>query len=214
MNILVTGGAGYIGSAVAEVLVAAGERVTVYDSLVTGHRAAVPQGCHFVHADMADGSALARALGGEDYDAVVHCAASIEPGESMRDPGKYFRNNLICSTELLEAATRAEVGRLVFSSTAAVYAGSDDLLTEESPIGPANLYGQTKWMIEQALEWYRRIRGLRYCVLRYFNAAGAMPGRGEAHRPEIHLIPLVLGVAMGRLPQAEIFGTDYPTPDG
>ncbi|HEX9680798.1 MAG TPA: UDP-glucose 4-epimerase GalE [Anaerolineales bacterium] len=214
MNILITGGAGYIGSAVAEALQAAGDRVTVYDSLVTGHRAAVPQGCRFVEADLADREALGRAFGSESYDAVVHCAASIEPGESMLDPAKYFRNNLGCSIELLEAATQAGVGRLVFSSTAAVYAGSDDLLTEEAPIDPANLYGQTKWMIEQALEWYRRIRGLRYCALRYFNAAGAVPGRGEAHRPESHLIPLVLGAALGRLPHAEIFGVDYPTADG
>lgn len=214
MNILVTGGAGYIGSAVAEALQASGERVTVYDSLVTGHRAAVPQGCRFVHADLADRDALSQALAAESYHAVVHCAASIEPGESMRDPGKYFRNNLACSIELLEAATQAGVGRFVFSSTAAVYAGSDDLLTEDSPIAPANLYGQTKWMIEQALEWYRRIRGLHFCALRYFNAAGALPGRGEAHRPESHLIPLVLGVALGRAPHAEIFGSDYPTADG
>lgn len=214
MNVLVTGGAGYIGSAVAEGLLAAGERVTVYDSLVTGHRAAVPLGCRFVHADLADREALGRALAGERCDAVVHCAASIEPGESMLDPGKYFHNNLVCSLELLEAATRAGIRRFVFSSTAAVYAGSDDLLTEESPIDPANLYGQTKWMIEQALEWYRRTRRLRYCVLRYFNAAGAMPGRGEAHRPESHLIPLVLGVALGRIPQVEIYGADYATPDG
>jgi len=214
MNIFLTGGAGYIGSAAAQALLVAGHGVTVYDSLVTGHRAAIPEGCRFVASDLADGVALRRALTSESYDAVLHCAAFIEAGESMRDPGKYCTNNLARSLDLIEAARAAGVSRFVLSSTAAVYAPSDELLTEESPIAPANVYGETKRMIELALEWYRTTQGLHYAALRYFNAAGAAAERGEAHRPESHLIPLVLSVALGARPHAEIFGTDYPTPDG
>ncbi|MEX0787448.1 MAG: UDP-glucose 4-epimerase GalE [Anaerolineales bacterium] len=214
MNIFLTGGAGYIGSSAAQALLEAGHGVTVYDSLVTGHRQAIPERCRFVEADLSDGAGLRRALTSESYDAVLHCAAFIEAGESMRDPGKYFANNVTRSLDLMEAAQAAGVGRFVLSSTAAVYAPSDDLLTEDSPIRPANVYGGTKWMIELALEWYRETRGLHYAALRYFNAAGATQGRGEAHRPESHLIPLVLSVALGARRHAEIFGTDYPTPDG
>jgi UDP-glucose 4-epimerase len=144
----------------------------------------------------------------------MHFAAFIEAGESMARPGKYFANNVQRSLELMEACVQAHVQRFVLSSTAAVYAPAEDLLTEESPIAPANVYGQTKRMVEQALDWYSRTGGLRYAALRYFNAAGALPGRGEDHRPESHLIPLVLRVALGQRPQAEIFGRDYPTPDG
>ncbi|MEW6567280.1 MAG: UDP-glucose 4-epimerase GalE [Chloroflexota bacterium] len=214
MNIFLTGGAGYIGSIAAEVLLQAGHRVTVFDSLVTGHRAAVPQGAHFIQADLADGAALAAALASDRFDAVMHFAAFIEAGESMADPGKYFRNNVALSLGLIEACARAGVRRFVLSSSAAVYASSDEPLSEDAPIAPANVYGQTKWMIEQALDWYRHIYNLRYAALRYFNAAGAMPGRGEAHQPESHLIPLVLQVALGQRPHAEVFGSDYPTPDG
>jgi UDP-glucose 4-epimerase len=208
MNIFVTGGAGYIGSAAAEALLNAGYSVTVYDSLVTGYRAAVPAGVRFVHADLADGETLAAALASEKYDAVMHFAAFIEAGESMKDPGKFFKNNLI------EAATRAGVKRFVLSSTAAVYASSDAPLSEESALDPANAYGFTKLIIEQALDWYRRIHGLHYAALRYFNACGALLGRGEAHQPESHLIPLVLKVALGQRESVAIYGTDYPTPDG
>ncbi len=214
MNIFLTGGAGYIGSAAAETLLRAGHQVTVYDSLVTGHRAAVPQGARFVQADLADGQALRQALSSEPFDAVMHFAAFIEAGESMQNPGKYFHNNLALALDLIEACVRAGVQRFVLSSTAAVYASSEEPLSEESPLGPANVYGQTKLMVEQALDWYRRIHGLHYAALRYFNAAGALPGRGEAHQPESHLIPLVLQVALGQRPEVKIFGTDYPTPDG
>jgi UDP-glucose 4-epimerase len=144
----------------------------------------------------------------------MHFAAFIEAGESMRDPGKYFFNNLGLSLGLIELCHQAGVPRFVFSSSAAVYASSDDPLSEDSPLGPANVYGQTKLMIEQILSWYNRVYGLRYAALRYFNAAGALPDRGEAHQPESHLIPLVLRVALGQSPRIEIFGTDYPTPDG
>jgi UDP-glucose 4-epimerase len=184
-NIFLVGGAGYIGSAAAQTLLEAGHKVTVYDSLSTGHREAVPEEARFIHADLADTDCLKKTLHSERYDAVMHFAAFIEAGESF-----------------------------VFSSTAAVYASSDKPLSEESPLGPANVYGQTKLMIEQALEWYRQIYGLHYAALRYFNAAGALSDRGEAHQPETHLIPIVLQVALGQREQLQIYGTDYPTPDG
>lgn len=214
MNIFLTGGAGYIGSAAAKILLQNGHQVTIYDSLVTGHRAAVPETARFIHADLADHTALESALRSEPFDAVMHFAAFIEAGESMQNPGKYFHNNLILSLGLMEISHQVGVPRFVFSSSAAVYASSDEPLTEESPLGPANVYGQTKLMIEQALEWYRRVHGLRYAALRYFNAAGALPGCGEAHQPESHVIPLVLQVALDQRPEVEIYGTDYPTPDG
>jgi UDP-glucose 4-epimerase len=214
MNIFVTGGAGYIGSAAAEALLKAGHSVTVYDSLVTGYRGAVPGAARFIQADLGDSTALVAALVSEKYEAVMHFAAFIEAGESMKDPGKFFKNNLANSLQLVEAAARAGVARFVLSSTAAVYASNDSPLKEDSAIDPANAYGFTKLAIEQALEWYRKIHGLRFAALRYFNACGALPGRGEAHRPESHLIPLVLKVALGQRKAASIYGTDYPTPDG
>ncbi|MBM3125347.1 MAG: UDP-glucose 4-epimerase, partial [Chloroflexi bacterium] len=196
MNIFVTGGAGYIGSATAEALIAAGHSVTVYDSLVTGHRGAVPAGAKFIHASLDDSHALAESLTHANYDAVIHFAAFIEAGESMKDPGKYFRNNAINSLHLIETAVQAGIRKFVFSSTAAVYQSSEDVLTEESPIGPTNVYGQTKRMTEQVLDWYLKIHGLRFAALRYFNACGALPGRGEAHQPESHLIPRVRRIAL------------------
>lgn len=214
MKIFVTGGAGYIGSATAEALIHAGHSVTVYDSLVTGHREAVPAGAEFIHASLDDSHALAEALTSAKYDAVMHFAAFIEAGESMKDPGKFFRNNFSNSLQLMETAVQAGIRKFVFSSTAAVYQSSEEPLTEDSPIGPTNVYGHTKLMTEQALEWYRSIFGLHYAVLRYFNACGALPGRGEAHQPESHLIPRVLQIALGQAESATIFGTDYPTPDG
>ena len=214
MHILVTGGAGYIGSATADALIKAGHSVTVYDSLVTGHRAAVPEGARFIEADLSDSRALAKALTDEKLDAVMHFAAFIEAGESMKDPGRFYHNNLTNSLALMETALRAGVKRFVLSSTAAVYRSSEELLTEESPLGPANVYGHTKLTVEQALDWYRQIHGLRFAALRYFNACGALNGRGEAHQPESHLIPLVLRVPLGQRDTAEIYGTDYPTPDG
>lgn len=214
MHIFVTGGAGYIGSAAAEALLEAGHSVTIYDSLVTGYRQAVPPGAKFIPADLGDSASLTAALIKEKYDAVMHFAAFIEAGESMKDPGKFFQNNLANSLQLIEAAARTGVKRFVLSSTAAVYASSDVPLSEESAIDPANAYGFTKLVIEQALEWYRRIHELRFAALRYFNACGALPGRGEAHQPETHLIPLVLKVALGQRQAVSIYGTDYPTPDG
>lgn len=214
MNILVTGGAGYIGSATAEALLKAGHSVTVYDSLVTGHKQAVPANANFVQADLSDSHTLVETLTREKFDAVMHFAAYIEAGESMKDPGRFYQNNVVNSFSLVETAVRAGVKRFVLSSTAAVYKSNDEPLTEESPLGPTNVYGHTKLLIEQTLEWYRQIHGLHFAVLRYFNACGALPNRGEAHQPESHLIPLVLRVPMGRRDEAQIYGTDYPTPDG
>ena len=214
MNIFLTGGAGYIGSATTEALLKAGHHVTVYDSLVTGHRQAVPEDADFIQADLGDEDALKAALNTRKFDAVMHFAAFIEAGESMKDPGKFIQNNLVNSSLLIEAATRAGVGRFVLSSTAAVYQSSDDPLSEASPLGPTNTYGYTKLAVERILEWYREIHGLHFAALRYFNASGALPGRGEAHQPESHLIPLVLQVALGQRETIGIYGTDYPTPDG
>lgn len=214
MKIFITGGAGYIGSATAEALIRAGHEVTVYDSLVTGHKEAVPQGATFVQADLSDSHALAEALTRQTFDAVMHFAAFIEAGESMKDPGRFYQNNFTNSLKLMETAVRAGVKRFVLSSTAAVYQSSDEPLTEDSPLGPTNVYGHTKLLTEQTLEWYRKIHGLHYAALRYFNACGALPNRGEAHQPESHLIPLVLQVPLGRRDSANIYGTDYPTRDG
>lgn len=214
MNIFVTGGAGYIGSATAEALIKAGHSVTVYDSLVTGHSEAIPPGANFIQANLSDSHELALAMTQQKYDAVMHFAAFIEAGESMKSPGKFMRNNLINSLSLMDIAVKVGVKRLVFSSTAAVYQSSEEPLSEESPLGPTNTYGFTKLATEQALDWYCLIHGLRFAALRYFNAAGALPGRGEAHQPESHLIPRVLKVALGQAEYAYIFGTDYPTPDG
>lgn len=214
MNIFVTGGAGYIGSATAEALMRAGHEVTVYDSLITGHREAVPTGANFVQADLSDSHALAEALTNQKFEAVMHFAAFIEAGESMKDPGRFYHNNFTNSLALMETAVRAGVKRFVLSSTAAVFKSSDEPLTEESPLGPTNVYGHTKLLIEQTLEWYRQIHGLHFAALRYFNACGALPNRGEAHQPESHLIPLVLRVPLGERDSANIYGTDYPTPDG
>jgi UDP-glucose 4-epimerase len=161
-----------------------------------------------------DSETLAKALGRSQFDAVMHFAAFIEAGESMLNPGKYFRNNLEASSQLIEASHQAGIGRFVFSSSAAVYKTSDDPLKEDSPLGPQNTYGQTKLMTEHILSRYQQIHGMRYAALRYFNASGAQPSRGEAHQPESHLIPLILQVALGQRDSIAIYGNDYPTPDG
>jgi UDP-glucose 4-epimerase len=155
----------------------------VYDSLVTGHRGAVPEGALFIQANLSDSQALAKTLTDQKFDGVVHCAAFIEAGESMKDPGRFYHNNLSNSLALMETAVRAGVKRFVLSSTAAVYQSSEEPLTEDSPLGPTNVYGHTKLIVEQALDWYCKIHGLHFAALRYFNAAGALPGRGEAHLP-------------------------------
>ena len=214
MNIFVTGGAGYIGSAAAEALLKAGHSVTVYDSLVTGHRGAVPKGATFIEAALEDHQTLSKTLLTGKFDAVMHFAAFIEAGESMKEPGRFYNNNFVNSLSLMEMAVDANIKRFVLSSTAAVYQSSDEPLIEESALGPTNVYGHTKLMIEQTLDWYRQIHGLHFAALRYFNACGALPGRGEAHQPESHLIPRVLSVPLGKLDAININGTDYPTSDG
>jgi UDP-glucose 4-epimerase len=153
-------------------------------------------------------------LAAEPYEAVMHFAAYIEAGESMKDPGLYFHNNVGGSLNLIEASVRHGVKRFVLSSTAAIFASHDEPLSEEAPLQPANTYGETKRMVEQILHWYGRVHGLRYAALRYFNAAGATPDRGEAHEPESHLIPRVLAVPLGQAEAVTLYGADYPTPDG
>ncbi len=214
MKIFLTGGAGYIGSMAARKLLEDGHQVTVYDSLVTGYRKAIPEGANFIQGDLANAKDLAAALATDQFEAVMHFAAFIEAGESMIDPPKFYHNNLGNSVTLIDAAAKAGIKRFVLSSTAAVYQSSDDPLNEESPLGPVNVYGHTKLMIEEVLEFYRDIHGLHYAALRYFNAAGALPDQGEAHQPESHLIPLVLQVPLGQREKIKIYGTDYPTPDG
>lgn len=214
MKVLVTGGAGYIGSVAADELLKAGHKVTVYDSLVQGHRAAVPEPADFVSGDIMDRAALDQLMAGGGFDAVMHFAAFTEAGASMREPSRFFRNNVCGSLNLIEAAVNHSVPRFIFSSSASVYAGKDTPLQEEDTLGPASVYGQTKLMIEQMLGWYHQIHGLRYAALRYFNAAGATRERGEVHDPETHLIPNILMVALEQRERISIFGDDYPTPDG
>lgn len=220
MHILVTGGAGYIGSTTTAHFLAAGHEVTVYDSLVKGHPEAIPAEAHFIKGDIGDASALDILFQTQQFDAVVHFAAFIEAGESMELPGKYFYNNVSKSQVLLDALQRHGVDKLVFSSTAAVYASQNARLSEDSKIGPTNVYGQTKLMIEQMIDWYHQQVNLKYAILRYFNACGAMVDhngnalRGEAHTPETHLIPLTLQVPNNQRDHIKIFGDDYPTQDG
>ncbi len=215
MNILVTGGAGYIGGSVATILLQAGHKVTVLDNLCHSRRREVPMGVSFVEADVADRSRVEGLLNALQPDGVLHFAALIEAGESMQKPGIYFRNNTCSTLALLEAMQATGTNNLVFSSTAAVYGEPKSSPIEETAtLAPTNPYGESKLMVEQMLTWFHRLHGLRYASLRYFNVAGALPGRGEAHEPESHIIPLILDVALGRREKIFIFGDDYSTPDG
>jgi UDP-glucose 4-epimerase len=215
MRVAVTGGAGYIGSVVTEQLAASGHHVLVIDNLSKGHRDAVEPAAQFAELDLLDSAAVAAALRDFGADAVVHMAAASLVGESVAEPARYYRNNVVAGLALLDAMRDAGVGRLVFSSTAAVYGAPEKQpIEEDDPTAPTNPYGQTKLAFEQALRWYAGAYGLSSICLRYFNAAGATLTRGERHDPETHLIPLVLGVAAGTLPSVAIFGDDYPTPDG
>lgn len=214
MRILITGGAGYIGGTVAQLLLDKGHNVIVYDNLCHGHRTMVPARAEFVEGDLADRAALEKLLGA-GVDGVMHFAALIEAGESMKKPELYFRNNSASTLSLLEAMLAKGVNRLVFSSTAAVYGEPESTpIREDATLKPTNTYGESKLLVEQMLAWLNRIHGFRYASLRYFNVAGAIPGRGEAHEPESHLIPLILDAAMGRRKSIKIFGQDYETPDG
>src|ERR1700688_1439018 len=238
MRVLVTGGAGYIGSVVAEELLRAGHDVVVLDNLSRGHREAVPKNAELVVGDLADRNCLDRlfcsrsdsassstspstsipspSLSSTSIDAVMHLAALIEAGESMKTPETFFRNNTANALTLLEAMLAAGVKRFVFSSTAALFGNPERTpIQEDDPLKPTNTYGEAKLLVGRMLAWLHQIHGLRYACLRYFNAAGASrPDKGEAHDPETHLIPRILQVALGRADHVQIFGSDYPTPDG
>src|SRR5579862_926782 len=200
MNVLVTGGAGYIGSVVVEELLRAGHQVVVLDNLSRGNRQAVPAQAELVVGDLAHGPLLDELLKSHAIDAVMHFAALIEAGESMKAPEQFFRNNTANALSLLEAMLAANVNRLVFSSTAALFGNPDRTpIQEDDPVHPTNAYGESKLLVERMLAWFHQIHGLRYAALRYFNAAGAAnPNKGEAHQPETHLIPRILQVALGR----------------
>jgi UDP-glucose 4-epimerase len=215
LRILVTGGAGYIGSVVASELLRSGHEVLVYDNLSHGHREVVPPQVKLVVGEIADRRALDGVFGGQHIDAVMHFAALIEAGESMQVPERYFLNNTAGTLSLLDAMVAHGVERFVFSSTAAVYGEPECVpIVETASLKPTNVYGESKLLIERVLEWLHRTRGLRYASLRYFNAAGACGQLGEAHHPESHLIPLILRVALGQRESISIFGSDYPTDDG
>ncbi|MGH9868354.1 MAG: UDP-glucose 4-epimerase GalE [Candidatus Polarisedimenticolia bacterium] len=222
MRVLVTGGAGYVGSHVVRALMDAGHRAVVLDDLSEGHREALPaQGrVPLVVGDISDPRSLDACFQAEPVDGVIHMAASCLVGQSMTEPARYFDNNVARTLRLVESVMARGVNRFVFSSSAAVYgeppadrAGGID---EETPCSPTNVYGETKLMVERALDWHARCAGLRAIALRYFNAAGAAPGgrMGEDHEPETHLIPLVCRAALGKIPAVTVMGRDYPTPDG
>lgn len=215
MRVVVTGGAGYIGSIVVEALVERGHAVLVVDNLSKGHRDAVLPQADFAHVDLAEGGRLGRLLDDFKTQAVVHMAAYSLVGESVTDPAKYYENNIGAGLSLLTAMRAAGVSQLVFSSTAAVYGEPAKQPIEESdPTAPTNPYGETKLTFERVLRWYGAAYGISSTSLRYFNAAGASARNGERHEPETHLVPLVLEVAAGRRPDITIFGSDYPTRDG
>ena len=215
MNVLVTGGAGYIGSVCTEQLLDAGHQVTVYDDLSEGHRSAVDPRARFVLGRPEEQNNILRAVEEAKPEAILHFAANALVGESMANPGKYFRNNVANGLKLLDAAVATGVKKFVFSSTCATYGPPECLpITEELPQRPINPYGESKLMFEKMLPWFHQLEGLEFVAFRYFNAAGATEKFGEHHRTETHLIPNVLRVPLGQAAQCEIYGTDYPTPDG
>lgn len=215
-SILVVGGAGYIGSHMVKLLLSGGYQTIILDNLSSGFRDAVLGG-EFIHADLADRPALDRIFATHDIDAVMHFASYIQVGESVREPAKYYENNVTNTLNLLDAMVARGIFRFIFSSSAAVYGNPVTVpIPEDHPKDPINPYGRTKWIVEQILEDYDRAYGLKSVSLRYFNAAGADPqGQlGERHEPETHLIPLILRAASGRAPDIKVFGRDYDTPDG
>jgi UDP-glucose 4-epimerase len=215
MKILVVGGAGYIGSVGAELLLDEGHEVVILDNLSEGHRRAVDSRARFVEGDLQDRQSTSSTLAEIKPDAVMHFAASALVAESMRDPSKYFRNNIGNGVNLLDAMIAHGCRRLIFSSTCAIFGPPDRLPIDETlPPRPINPYGESKLAFEKILRWYSEIHGLNFVSLRYFNAAGASDKFGEDHRVETHLIPNVLKVALGQTPHVEVFGSDYDTPDG
>jgi UDP-glucose 4-epimerase len=215
MNVLVTGAAGYVGSVCSEVLVTEGHTVIALDALIEGHRAAVPPECKFLECDLLDPERLNQAFESHKIDAVMHFAAEALVEKSVREPSVFYRTNIAGGIQLLDAMLRHGVNKIVFSSTAATYGEPKQVpIPEDHPKAPINPYGQTKWIFENILADYARYAGLKHVCLRYFNAAGASEERGEAHRKETHLIPCILEVAAGQRPSFNIYGRDYPTPDG
>ena len=215
MNILVTGAAGYIGSICSEVLLSRNHQVVAFDNLQEGHRAAVPPGALFVQVDLADRPQLDQVFSQHKIDAVMHFAGEALVAKSVREPSAFYAANVACGVNLLDAMVRHGVDKFIFSSTAATYGEPEIVpIPEDHRKSPINPYGKTKLVFEQILADYRQYTGLKYVTLRYFNAAGASVERGEAHRQESHLIPRVLDTALGVYPVLEIFGHDYPTPDG
>lgn len=215
MNVLVTGGAGYIGSICVEELINAGHNVTVLDNLSEGHRSAVDPRARFVEGNLGSRELVSQILQESKTEAIIHFAAHALVGESMQNPAKYFRNNVTAGLELLDAAVSSGVKKFVFSSTCATYGPPERVpMTEDLPQRPINPYGESKLMFERILKWYREIHGLEFVAFRYFNAAGASGKYGEHHKIETHLIPNVLKVPLGQAQHCEIYGTDYPTADG
>jgi UDP-glucose 4-epimerase len=215
VKILVTGGAGYIGSVCVEDLINRGYQVTVFDNLTEGHRNAVDSRAKFVQGDLGDKPAVSDVIRTEAPAAVMHFAANALVGESMQNPYKYFFNNVACGLNLLHAMVENGVKRFVFSSTCATYGIPETIPIDElAPQRPVNPYGESKLIFEKMLRWFDQIHGLVFASLRYFNAAGASEAYGEDHRIETHLIPCVLQVPLGKREHAQVFGTDYPTPDG
>ncbi|PYK22725.1 MAG: UDP-glucose 4-epimerase GalE, partial [Verrucomicrobia bacterium] len=215
MKIFVVGGAGYIGSVCAELLLNEGHEVAIFDNLSEGHRQAVDSRANFIQGELADRRQIDSAISSSRPDAVMHFAANALVGESMQNPSKYFRNNICNGLNLLDAMVSAGVERIVFSSTCAIFGPPDRVpIDETAPARPINPYGESKLAFENILRWYGEIHGVKFVCLRYFNAAGASERFGEDHHPETHLIPAVLQAALGKRPNVEIYGTDYDTPDG
>jgi UDP-glucose 4-epimerase len=215
MKILVTGGAGYVGSICVEELLNAGYEVIVLDNLSEGHRGAIDGRASFVQGDLLDRTFVLKAVNQTRPEAIMHFGAATLVPESMVKPGKHFLNNVAGGVNLLDACVEAGVHKFVFSSTCAIFGVPEaSLLSEDLPQSPINPYGESKRMFERILDWYHRLHGLSYVCMRYFNAAGATRQFGEHHNHETHLIPIVLQVALGQRPHVEIYGTDYPTPDG
>jgi UDP-glucose 4-epimerase len=215
MNVLVTGGAGYIGGTVSRLLLAAGHQVTIFDNFCHSRQSALPAGATLVRGSLADRAVLESTLREAHFDGILHFAALIEAGESMKTPETYFRNNTAGTLNLLEAMLATGHDRLVFSSTAACYGEPETTpIVEEAKLAPTNPYGESKLLSEYMMRWMNTAHGLRFAALRYFNVAGAIEGYGEDHEPESHLIPLILDVALGRRKSINIYGQDYPTPDG
>lgn len=216
MHILVTGGAGYIGSLTVRKLIAGGHRVTVFDCLENGHRQAVDRRAQLVVGDLRQKESLAAVLKNDSFDAVIHFAGYIESGQSMKEPLKFFENNFGAGVNLLENLRKFGLRKIIFSSTAGIYGSSRPPFTEESPTNPTSYYSLSKYFFEQALKAESLANGLQAVVLRYFNAAGAASdgSLGEAHRPETHLVPLLVKAALGEIPEFNLYGTDYETADG